>query len=29
MSTKVIARLKGPFSLTGEVRLQFIDIELA
>jgi len=29
MSHKVIARLKGPFSLTGEVRLQFIDLELA
>jgi 16S rRNA processing protein RimM len=26
---KRIARLKGPFSLSGEVRLQFIDIELA
>jgi 16S rRNA processing protein RimM len=29
MTQKVIARLKGPFSLTGEVRLQFIDIDLA
>ncbi len=29
MTTKVIGRLKGPFSLTGEVRLQFIDSDLA
>ena len=29
METKVVARLKGPFSLSGEVRLQFIDSELA
>jgi 16S rRNA processing protein RimM len=29
MTTKVIARLKGPFSLTGEVRLQFIETDLA
>lgn len=29
MTTKVIARLKGPFSLTGEVRLQFIEADLA
>jgi ribosomal 30S subunit maturation factor RimM len=29
MTKKVIAHLKGSFSLTGEIRLQFIDIKLA
>ena len=29
MTHKVIAHLKGAFSLTGEVRLQFIDSDLA
>lgn len=29
MTHKIIAKIKGPFSLTGEVRLQYIDTELA
>jgi 16S rRNA processing protein RimM len=29
MTTKVVAYLKGPFSLTGEVRLQYIETDLA
>jgi 16S rRNA processing protein RimM len=29
MTHKIIAKIKGPFSLTGEVRLQYIDNDLA